>query len=55
MTTAWEGFNVSLHMIVCHGLLQLAVLLVIAVDEEEVSKECLLGIVLDLGLLCCIS
>jgi hypothetical protein len=55
MTTAWVGFNVSLRMIICHGLLQLAVLLIIAVDEEEVSKECLLGIVLDLGLLRCIS
>ena len=55
MTTAWVGFDVSLRMIVCHGLLKLAVLLIIAIDEEEVSKECLLDIVLDLALLRCVS
>jgi hypothetical protein len=42
-------------MVVCHGLLKLAVLLIIAIDEEEVSKECLLDIVLDLALLRCVS
>jgi hypothetical protein len=30
------------------------VLLIIAIDEEEVSKECLLDIVLDLALLRCV-
>jgi len=55
MTTAWVGFDVSLRMVVCHGLLELAVLLIITIDEEEVSKECLLDIVLDLALLRCIS
>ncbi len=39
MTTAWVGFDVSLRMVVCHGLLELAVLLIITLDEEEVSKE----------------
>ncbi len=42
MTTAWVGFDVSLCMVIYHGLLELAVLLIIAIDEEEVSKECLL-------------
>ena len=37
MTTTWEGFGVSLCMIVCHGLLQLAVLLIIAIYEEEMT------------------
>ncbi len=35
MTTAWVGFDVSLRMVVCHGLLELAVLLIIAIDEKE--------------------
>ncbi len=34
MTTAGECFCVDLCMIVCHGLLKLTVLFVLAIDEE---------------------
>lgn len=46
--TAWVGFDVSLCIVVCHSLLKLAVLLIIAIDKKDIGKECLLDIVLDL-------
>ncbi len=35
MTTAWVGFDVSLCMVICHGLLKLVVLLIIAIDKPR--------------------
>jgi hypothetical protein len=37
MTTVWVGVDVHLRMVVCHGLLKLAVLFIITIDEEGLT------------------
>jgi hypothetical protein len=55
MTVAREQcLNISFRMIISHSLLQLTMLLIIAITEKQVCKECLLDILLDFSFLICI-